>query len=192
MGKCHCGICNEDIPIRSKQRILQRYKKGHFYFAGVKNCGLYKTIYKPDHPYTMKDKYVLNHRLIYEHYLKILFDEDIYIPPDIEIHHIIPVDEGGTDALINLIPATHKEHAGYHLIDTSDRICGICGSDKTHIKPNGRPVWYGNKEKGFKCDICYRKDPIVIQRENQTRLERRKRKALLKRLEINTLDKYSN
>lgn len=203
LGKCQCGHCNEDIPIRSKQKILYRYKKGHYNFKGVKKCGLYQIIYRPNHPNAMKDGYVLNHRLIYEHYLKILFDEDIYIPSDIEIHHIIPIDEGGTDALINLIPVTHKEHARYHTTDMSDRTCSICGSDKTYISTQGLHRWYGNKEIGFICASCHRKDPIVKEMETQRRHERMKdpvynqkrreygieyRKR--KRLEINTLDKY--
>jgi hypothetical protein len=138
----------------------------------------------------------MEHRLVYEHYLKILFDEDVYIPKQIEVHHIIPVDKGGTNALINLEVKTHKEHRRHHIIDTSDRRCNVCGSDKTKMVRYDdlmRPVWHRDRiNGGFKCSRCYIKDPIIKQRKNQLGRERRRRKRLLKQLKINTLDKYSD
>lgn len=220
LGVCKCG-CNEDIPIRSKSRKLQKYQFGHRcrlqtgelaanYKGGERKFGPYKGILRSDHPNAMKDGYVLNHRLVYEHYLKILFDEDVYIPLSHDIHHIIPVKEGGTDALINLEVKTKKEHVRYHHIkDMTGIICSICGSDKTSMIKLGdliRPHWLGSKEKGFKCTKCYDKDPIIKERATQRRHERMKDpiyrqknreyqreyyKRKRKRLKINILDQYS-
>lgn len=221
MGKCQCGYCDEDITIRTSAGYLRKYIIGHHlngkkalnWKGGETNSGPYKVLYRPDHPFKDKRGYVLKHRLIYEHYLKIMFDEDVYIPKHIEIHHNIPVDEGGTDALINLTCMTRSEHRIHHnLEDMSDRFCSICGSDKTRMIKLGdliRPKWYGSKKNGFKCNKCYHKDPIVKERVAQKRHERmkdpiyrskynehnrqyKKRRRLLKRLEINTLDQYSD
>lgn len=168
LGKCQCGYCDEDISIRISTGHLRKYVLGHHLYGkkagnykGEINSGPYKVLYRPNHPNASKQGYVLKHRLIYEHYLKILFDEDIYIPEELEVHHIIPVDQGGTDAFINLELVTHIQHRRYHnLTDMTDRICSICGSDKTRMIKLGdliRPKWFGNKEKGFKCSKCYDK-----------------------------------
>lgn len=183
LGKCQCGRCNEDIPIMSARKVIMKYKKGHYpkgkdsssYKEGVRHSGLYRAILRHDHPNAPENGYVLEHRLIYEHYLKILFDEDIYIPKEIDIHHIIPVKEGGTNAFINLEPKTRKEHKSHHLIDMSKRRCIICGTNKTKLQKHGdliRPAWYGNKKRGFKCSKCYYEDPIVKERTRQRRIER--------------------
>ena len=198
LGKCQCG-CNEDIPIRTLRGYLSRFKKYHqrkgkdapVYKGDEIDTGPYKIIFRPDHPNASKRGYVRKHRLIYEHYLKILFDEDVYIPKHIEVHHIVPIDEGGTDAFINLEVKTPKDRRIHQIKDMSDRICRICGSDKTQMIKLGdliRPKWYGSKKAGFICYSCYGKDPIIRQRATQLQKERRKRK----RLEINTLSKYSN
>jgi hypothetical protein len=190
--------------------LANNYKGGE---TNTGNAGKYKGILSPNHPFKDKRGYVLKHRLIYEHYLKILFDEDVYIPPTHDIHHIIPVDEGGTDTLINLTCLSKAEHRRRHIKDMTGIICSICGSDKTLMIKYAddfiRPKWFGNKEKGFICSKCHDKDPIVKERATQKRHERMKdpvyrqkkreyqrehykKKKLLKQLEINTLDKYSN
>lgn len=199
LGKCQCGYCDDDIPIRTLRGILSIFKHHHQrkgkdspVYKGLVNYGPYKVVRRSEHPNAKSNGYVLNHRLVYEHYLKILFDEDIYIPKNIDIHHIIPIDEGGTDALINLTCLTKSEHMRYHKTkDMSDRICRVCGSDKTRMIKLGdliRPKWYGSKKDGYICFKCHDKDPIVRQRATQLQRERRKRQ----RLQINTLDKYSD
>lgn len=185
LGKCRCG-CNEDIPVRSRGGIIAKYKYGHYpkgkdnnsYKGGVWQFGLYRMLLRPNHPNVHKNGYILEHRLIYEHYLKILFDEDIYIPKKIDIHHIIPVKEGGTNALINLEPKTRKEHKRHHLIDMSTRRCIICGTNKTRLQKYGdliRPIWHGDKKRGFKCTRCYSEDPIVRERAKYNYIKRKKR-----------------
>lgn len=118
----------------------------------------YILIKKRDHPYTTKNGYVMEHRLIYEHYLKILFDEDIYIPPKIEIDHD-NLDKSD-NRLINLNCMNVKTHRGKHLRkDMSERICYFCGSNKTRITKDGYVNWFFHpKDKTkFMCDKCYKK-----------------------------------
>lgn len=163
----------------------------------------YWYIFNPNHPNHNIDNRIAAHRLVYEHYLSILLDEEVFIPRNYEIHHITPVKEGGTDALINLQLVTHEEHRALHSKDKSTRFCSLCGN-KTYINKKGHenwfvyqkkhickkcyyrvknpnnniPInkriciicssnqsidkngnhWYGNKELGFKCKLCYDKE----------------------------------
>lgn len=166
LGLCKCG-CSTEINIRRTDGYLKIYSHGHSqkgelhwkYNNGTKIINEYTYIYKSDHPLANPTyPYIAEHRLIYEHYLKILFDEDIYIPEYIDIHHIIPVKENGTNALINLIPLTKKQHREEHIIDTSDRCCLICNSIQTyHNRKDNYDVWYGNKDIGWMCSKCYKK-----------------------------------
>ena len=106
LGKCNCG-CGTDIEVKTSSHLKRSVKghgqrgKNHARFKGYKTDGDgYILVYRPDHPFCINNIYVREHRLVYEHYLKILFDEDIYIPQDIEIHHI---DENiQNNSLINL------------------------------------------------------------------------------------------
>lgn len=130
LGKCSCG-CGNDIPIKANSKHeLRRYIKNHnnygstnpiwkggSYIEVIKVKGgkekRYRKTRKPDHPFAVKG-YVKTHRLVYEHYLKILFDEDIYIPPEIDIHHN---NENTLDnSLINLTALEHGEHSRNHKI----------------------------------------------------------------------------
>lgn len=127
LGFCLCG-CGNEIKIRTSH-YLKRFKNGHnasildqkdikrrtgqdhpMWKGGVyidkKDGYLLKMVY--NHPYKTKNGQVGVHRLVYEHYLKILFDEDIYIPREIEIDHI----DGNVqnNALVNLRPLTKSQH----------------------------------------------------------------------------------
>lgn len=127
LGQCACG-CNQEIQIRNKKRLLSRFKHGHHsrisqkgnkhaskgdWFIDKKG---YEHILNRDHPYADSLGYVSGHRLIYENYLLILHDEQIYIPKNLDIHHIKKVSEGGTNALINLELLTRQEHMRLHMI----------------------------------------------------------------------------
>lgn len=90
---CGCG----QYIIQKYSWYKAKYIKGHnigkgsnnmFWKGGRKKVRKYWYVYKPNHPFATKYGYVLEHRLVYEHYLKILFDEDVYIPKEIDIHHI--------------------------------------------------------------------------------------------------------
>ena len=185
---CECGHpdCHEKVHsigshkgmkrLTPRHRFLtEKFKKQYNKIRGEKNVrwkgGWYKDedgyyhIRKPDHPNNVNG-YVLNHRLIYEHYLKIIFDEDIYIPQEYHIHHIIPIDEGGTDALINLTPMTISEHFSHHRKkDHSKTRCSdpeCLHPDRTQIDKRegrfGNPRWFNDGNGGYWCTTCYRRN----------------------------------
>jgi hypothetical protein len=178
LGKCRCGgHCNEDMRIRNKRGFLKRFIKGHNgrgntnplhinplkldkhpnWKGGRTANGVYSMLKVPDHPYGDKQRYVMSHRLVYEHYLLILMDEVVFIPPEYDVHHIIPVKKGGTNALINLQLMLKSEHTRFHrTIDMSGRACLLCGS-KTTALFCGRPHWmrFGD---GFICMRCWKQN----------------------------------
>jgi hypothetical protein len=174
LGFCRCK-CGEPINIKNKTNsLLVKYKKGHqmkgkipsgekspHYKGGIKMNGKYRMLLSPNHPFKDKQGYVREHRLIYEHYLKILFDEDIYIPKEIDIHHIISVSKGGTNALINLTCVTKPEHTKIHN-PKKDRTEFKCiypnckNPNETYTTKEGYPHWY-EYNNGWICSRCYRK-----------------------------------
>lgn len=121
----------------------------------------YQYVLKHNHPFADKrNKRVLVHRLVYEHYLKILFDEDIYIPEGIDIHHI----DGNrqNNSLINLQPMSRSKHLSLEKIgnknttkDMSDRYCLLCGGKTTKSK-EGWEKW-NRYQNGFICSKCFGK-----------------------------------
>lgn len=141
---CECG-CGKSC----RNRFVNGHNKGHFK-NGVRMNGEYVEVL------IGLRKYELEHRLVYKHYLKILFDEDIEIPKGVDIHHI----DGNkkNNSLVNLIPLWHEEHVSFHFTkDMSTRICFICNSNNSLIRNNGYTQWYyykGDKTK-FICNRCY-------------------------------------
>lgn len=168
---CACNQCNETIPLRDRHYVVRQFYEGHAIRTrdqiGEKNTNFkgyeiehkvhkYKLIRMPDHPYN-QNGYVPKHRAIMEHYLKILFDEDVYIPSSHDVHHIDKDKHNNTFINLQLVSAT--EHAVIHnLIDMSDRFCSNDPSHETYIdKRNGRPEWFSNGEGGWLCKKCYYK-----------------------------------
>jgi hypothetical protein len=118
----------------------------------------YIHVYNPTHPYRDYKNRVLKHRLIYEHYLLILTDDEIFIPETHDIHHTIPVNEGGTNALANLQLLTRAEHRKTHFInpDITNRLCLFCGG-KTCKRKKGYETWH-KYQGGFICDKCHQRE----------------------------------
>jgi hypothetical protein len=191
-GYCRCG-CNRLLSGKHTGYYLTFYIVGHYvakYKRGKNNhkwrddrdrfitnlrqkninnviCQEYQ-YYKtsiPNHPYADSNGLVQNSRLVYEHYLKILFDEDIYIPRGYCIYHINKNEKD--NSLVNLVPLTVGELARLtHLIDMSDRFCQRCHSSYTYIrKDNGRPVWHHIYEFAFLCHKCYSRERFKKRRE---------------------------
>ena len=115
--RCECGNPNCLIPVLNKKGKFQKFKHGHNSVGcnhNMWNGGEYPTYegyivcYAPNHPFKNSRNCVYKHRLIYEHYLKILFDEDIYIPKGIDIHHIN--GDIQDNSLINIEPLTRSYH----------------------------------------------------------------------------------
>lgn len=177
LGKCSCG-CNGDIPITVYKKHLRRYNQNHnvrSYKDGYYKRGRYKDsrgywIVKDwNHPYHDSRGYVKEHRLIYEHYLKILFCHDMFIPSNYDIHHINKKRDD--NRLINLTILEHEEHKKFHRKpDYSNRKCLLCNSFATYIyKRNNKPQWY-RYLNNFICSKC---------KGRLTRMERFKRNPVL-------------
>jgi len=160
---CECG-CKELIKCYTRNGF-RKFKDGHqtrgqnhpmWKDGFTHDSAGYIYDYRPNHPYRSNNNKVADHRLVYEHYLKILFDEDIYIPSYYHIHHI---NENVQDnSLINLEILPHPEHTKIHFPkkDRTNTFCVICGG-KTRIK-NGYEDWCGNEKDGWKCHKCYIKE----------------------------------
>ena len=159
-----CSITNTGKPkthakghesIGIKRHLLKGYtidKKG------------YILDYRPYHPFANHLGYVRDHRLVYEHYLYIMFDEPVYIPLSIDIHH-----ENGNvqdNCLINLTPLDRTKHSiitsknrEYKIIDTSGRSCNLCGGYETATRKGkqrrGKSKRWHLDINGYLCHWCY-------------------------------------
>jgi hypothetical protein len=122
LGFCLCG-CNTEFTLRNKMHYLRRFQHGHNLPSGDKHHNWvggkwtdkdgYILVSARGHPHARYGgQYMRQHILIYEHYLKILFDEDVYIPKGQEIHHINKVKSD--NSLVNLTCIEHREHSKLH------------------------------------------------------------------------------
>lgn len=168
LGICRCG-CKEQIPIRSDKGFLRQFVHHHnSRLQGNPNWGGgfritqsgYKMNKAPDHPYSTKDGYVMEHRLVYEEHLTELNGIKTYLHPSIEIHHINKQKQD--NRIENLQLLTKSEHTKLHHDEIdyySGRICSRCKSDKTSLAKNkgNKPIWLKMDDKMF-CRNCYRKE----------------------------------
>ena len=205
LGKCQCN-CGIDLPnliakkkSSNKYGFLRQYlNNGHFLRhrnqKGEKNPawkgGLpkqdkddYWLIYKPDHPNRNTENRVFEHRLLYEHYLSILFDEQVYLPKGSEIHHINKDKED--NSLINLEYMDNRlEHKQEHLIDRDNTQCKTCGSKYTPTRSDSkskRPKWHGNEIDGYQCVSCYKKDYYIRNKERIEKYKQENKDRILKK-----------
>jgi hypothetical protein len=95
----------------NKEDIINKNKSVYENNHVLKSKG-YILSKKRDHPYRNNKGYVFTHRLIYEHYLKILFDEDVYIPVNYHVHHENGIKDD--NRLINLSCLSSSEHFKTH------------------------------------------------------------------------------
>lgn len=127
LGKCNCGHCNDDIPIKSKRWVIQKYKHGHLRggFTQIKGAKHYRykgyriktrgyiKILKLGHPYGDSQGYVLEHRLVLEEYYTKKWGYKFYIHPSLVVHHINGIK---TDNRIeNLQILTKSQHRKHHI-----------------------------------------------------------------------------
>lgn len=136
--------------------------KDHFRWKGgrYKRLG-YWYIKKPHCVFTNKDGYVREHRYIMYIYLSILNGKIIYIPKDMDVHHIDGSRDNNLISNLQILPRRIHQRItikGRQLKkkDMSKRFCLICKSKETYIRKTKRPQWHKYKD-GFICDLCYSK-----------------------------------
>lgn len=79
------------------------------YFTGKKRrSDGYIQIYRPDHPYSNSDGYVMEHRLVMESII------GRYLRPEEEVHHKNEIKHDNRPENLHLF-ASKKEHAAYHM-----------------------------------------------------------------------------
>ena len=110
----------------------------------------YVVVINREHPQaTLKGK-IRQHRLVYEEYHKCC------LLPWTDVHHL----NGKRDdnRIENLEAMMHGQHTKItHRKDYSNRICDKCGSNKTFVYKNGRPLWAKNPDNKlvWLCHTCY-------------------------------------
>lgn len=169
-GYCRCG-CGQRVTYYNK--AFRKYRPGHYprddkfkntwrnkdrKIKQLTSKGYY-IIYSPDHPYKNANEFVFQHRLIMEHYLKIMTDEDIYLKPNVD--DVIHLNGVKTDNnIMNLELMNHREFMRQSKIkDMSKRFCRLCKSKTTRPQKDKRySLWYcGRKPGTFICENCYGK-----------------------------------
>lgn len=161
--ECTCG-CGELIFRYDKSRKQRRFKPYHHSFGpnnynwnnGIRYTRNYRYLLMPDYPRAESNGYVAEHIYVYQEYHKTC------ILPWAEVHHIEPVREGYCNNMPwNLMCVMKSFHRTLDRTKNLDNhICIICGSG-TRKKPNGRPMWYYDKDRNPLCDGCYKKSKHV-------------------------------
>lgn len=181
--KCGCG-CQTLIHSISETGRPVKYIKGHQPFdenhwswKGYYFSHGYKYVFAPYHPFANYRKCVREHRLIYEQYY------NCCLLSWIEIHH---KNKDKLDNTIeNLLPVTTSDHMELErFIDMSNRICSICGSNKTRYRKTRkgklRPCWRTDGNNNLLCIKCHE----FINRDKRNKLQRLLRKRKLNQLLI--------
>lgn len=172
--ECKCG-CGETLSKRNRFYEIREFSFGHAIRIreqnGQKNIMWkggrsfkkdvgYWTILVPNHPYATTNGRCPAHRLVYEQYLSIIFDEDVYLPRELVVHHINENKED--NSLINLQLMNRSDHTVLHnVIDMTVRTC----SNPECVNSNGyeHRKWLSDSKGGYVCNRCYNK----IKRKNK-------------------------
>lgn len=174
---CKCGQCDKIISRMDSRHLERRYYRGHYLNKKPPNQKMekhsqwkggycYSTVSQyyytrlPNHPYH-NHGYVPNHRLIMEHYLKILFDEDVFIPREYYVNRINRNKQDNSLINLEIVPARMHHDARRIALDMDGRICDTCHSSKTtlyktkNLGLRGRWLKHPFVEGGWECINCY-------------------------------------
>jgi HNH endonuclease len=154
--ECACG-CKQKLHCIDKKCRPVKYINGHQIGRGekcrmwrggrYKNLG-YSFIYKPDYYKKSKQKYIQEHIYIYETYHKLC------MLPWGDIHHINGIKDD--NRMENLHGMMKRDHTILHLTkDTSNRICLICNSKTTYLRPDIKKYIWFKYNNGWICRKCY-------------------------------------
>lgn len=162
--KCGCGG-----PVKPGNIYINGHNR-HGRIRRFKDKRGYIHIYRPNHPFTDKNGYVYEHRLVMEAHL------GRYLTPNEVVHHKKSRSNNNIENL-ELKP-NQATHARTHMIgnnyskivDHTNTKCIECGSKNTaKLKRNGRPHWLnkldGDKHIGYICHNCYRKSRYKSKKE---------------------------
>ena len=168
---CQCG-CENEMSLftegRGQTRKPRRFIHGHngrgirgenhqCWKGGRLKIYGYIKIWKPDYRFCDSKGYVMEHRLVWEN------EFSASLLPWADIHH----KDGNKQNNIwyNLKAMTHSTHDKHHRQEYRDnvlsqRICDICGTNKTKFDKNHyRVQWYGRRKgNSFICNRCYQRN----------------------------------
>jgi len=138
----------------TEERYLNGQFKGfmgpenHNWKGGRRLVDGYWYILVSNHPYTTKQGYVCEHRLVMEKKI------GRYLTREEEVHHIngIKTDNRIENLMLFSNAAKHRHYE--KTLDKSNRYCLLCGQ-KTYTDKKGHERWYFYRD-GFICQKCYK------------------------------------
>ena len=137
--RCECGRPDCLIPVINKKGRFAKFKNGHGKWNnGRSKCGNYWLIYMPKYFSSYIDGYILEHIYNFQEYYKCC------LLPWAHIHHIEPVTKDYCNNMPwNLQGMMHDKHISSHQlgkprVNTEDRRCYLCGSNRTAIYKDKR------------------------------------------------------
>lgn len=172
LKQCECGYCDKIIIERDRRGKLRKYVIGHQLIKkqskNYKNGRIkrrdYWYIYLPDYFSSTKQGYVCEHVYFFQEYHKCC------MLPWGDVHHIIPIKDGGSNMYWNLQGMIHGKHIKFHHVkDTSNRKCYGCKSNKTWIDKNGHYQWHKYKSVWLcnKCNMKKYHKKILLKKLNE-------------------------
>lgn len=162
LGYCNCGCGGVTNFYRGRPRqfIIGHHGKGkvginaYAWKGGRHQIGDYWNLLLPEYFGADSRGYILEHVYNFQEFNKCC------LLPWGQVHHIIPVNKGGSNMPWNLEGVTAKQHQLiHHKKDMSNRRCSKCGSSKTYKEQSTNGTWYfhwyKDSNNGWLCKKCF-------------------------------------